>query len=199
MRVLFLVPWCHKDDNSPHDSWYRSMADDMTSLTTKMGSNNHYSYGQAGEEIDYNAPGGANDWVYNATGAHGMCFEIETGGSDFYPPESDIMTINKDLDESLIYQTRVTDIDLGNGSSEKYPPALYILYGQVYDVQGNPVTYNNLTLKNNNTGETLNLNTDNNGYFEFNFGNFVNDDYSDSDTFVLKNDDFYREINIGPE
>ncbi|MFW6176443.1 MAG: PKD domain-containing protein [Thermoplasmatota archaeon] len=194
-----LIPWCHKDDNSPHDSWYRSMADDMTSLTTKMGSNNHYSYGQAGEEIGYNAPGGANDWVYNATGAHGMCFEIETGGSDFYPPESDIMTINKDLDESLIYQTRVTDIDLGNGSSEKYPPAPYILYGQVYDVQGNPVTYNNLTLKNNNTGETLNLNTDNNGYFEFNFGNFVNDDYSDSDTFVLKNDDFYREINIGPE
>ncbi len=192
-----LIPWCYTNEESSHDDWYRAMAEDMTSLTSKMGNEDeHYSFGQASETIGYNAPGGANDWVYAATGAHGMCFEIFTNQSGFYPSISQIMKINKDLDDSLIYQTRVADLDLGDGTVHKYPSAPYILYGNVKDVDDTPAEDHTVLLRNLNTSKELEIKTDVNGYFELNLGNLNEEGYSDSDRFLLKCDDEEKKISI---
>ncbi|MFW6376142.1 MAG: M14 family zinc carboxypeptidase, partial [Thermoplasmatota archaeon] len=184
-----LIPWAYTNDPSPHDDWYRGMAENMTSLTSKYGDkNDHYSYGQAGEEIGYTAPGGAADWVYNETGAQGLTFEIYTGGNGFYPSEENIMTINKDLDDSLIYQTRIADTDLGDGDNESYPPVPHLIYGTVEDENNKPIKNVEVNIKSQETDENLSIPSDSNGYYELNLGNLVNEGYEIGDEFSIKVD-----------
>ncbi|MFO8108989.1 MAG: hypothetical protein R6U17_00475, partial [Thermoplasmata archaeon] len=164
----------HTSDPSPHDEWYRGMASHMTSLTSMLGDEeSHYVYGQPGEVIGYDASGGAADWAYHELGAHGLVFEVYTAGSGldgFYPDPSLIMTINNDLDESLIYQCRVGDIDLGDGTNNLFPPIPYLVYGQVEDQLGNSIVGVSITLENTNTGESISIDSDAKGYYELNFG-----------------------------
>ncbi len=182
-----LIPWAHTTNSSVHDSWYRDMADDMTSLTSLLGDNSqHYSYGQPDEEIGYTAPGGAYDWVYEETGAIGLSYEIYTGASGFYPSEDKIMDINKDLYDSLVYQARIANLDLGNGTNDLHPSDPYIVYGNVSDNGGAPVIGKNVTIENMDTGETIYVNTGQNGYYESNFGNFDDKGYDSSDTFSIQ-------------
>lgn len=185
-----LIPNMYTGDPSPHDDWYRGMADHMTSLTSIMGDETQdYSYGQPDEEIGYSAPGGAADWAYHDMGAQGVTFELATAGDGerggFYPPEEDIMTINQDVDDSLIYQTRVADTDLGDGENLLYPPVPYLVYGEVEDDMGDPVTDVQVEVESQVTGENLNITTDSNGYYEFNFGNLVEDGYDVGDDFTV--------------
>jgi len=187
-----LIPYCYTSDPSPHDDWYRATADRMTSVTSRMGDENStYSYGQPHEEIGYSAPGGSIDWVYDEVGAQSYCFELDTGGSQldpgkgFHPPEEDIMTINKDVDDSLIYQIRVADVDLGDGDTLLYPPVPYIVYGTVQCEQGYPITNNNVTVSNVDTSEHIWIHTDSNGYYELNLGTMTEYGHEDGDLFVL--------------
>ncbi len=199
-----LIPWAYTTDPSPHDEWYRGMAAHMTSLTSRMGDQSwHYAYGQADELIGYSPPGTALDWIYDISGATSLCYEIHTGGSGtegFYPDPSDIMTINQDVDDSLIYQMRVSDTDLGDGTTNIYPPVPYILYGTVTDVSdGSPVADMPVTLENLDTGETLEINTGLNGYYELNYGNLVEFGYTQSDTFSVSAWTSSNEFSIGGE
>ncbi|MEF8873612.1 MAG: M14 family zinc carboxypeptidase [Candidatus Thermoplasmatota archaeon] len=184
-----LIPNMYTSDPSPHDDWYRGTADHMTSLTSIMGDETQdYSYGQPAEEIGYSAPGGAADWAYHDMGAQGVSFELATssdGRGGFYPPEEDIMTINQDVDDSLIYQTRVADTDLGDGENLLYPPVPYLLFGNVEDDMGNPVTNAEVEVESQVTGENLTIDTDSNGYYEFNFGNLVENGYNVTDDFTV--------------
>lgn len=186
-----LIPWCYTGDPSPHDSFYRETAKDMTSLTSMLGDNSsHYTYGQPDETIGYSASGGSIDWVYDELGAQGYCFEIETGGSQFnagegfHPPEEDIMTINRDVDDALIYQARIADLDLGDGIIQLIPPNPYLVYGTVSDSRA-PIEGEDVLLENENTGETISVETDSNGYYELNLGLLTENGYSDSDPFRL--------------
>ncbi len=195
-----LIPWCNSTHPSPHDDWYRGMADHMTSLTSIMGDDSqHYSYGQPGEEIGYSAPGGAGDWVYNNTGAFSLVFELETGGHGFYPPPDEIMTINKDVDDSLIYQGRISDTDLGDGTEHLYPPIPYILYGTVTDSSGNEVVGSEVWVQHQDTYENLYIDTDSNGYYEFNFANLVDDGYEEGDSFTVGTVDQSEDFDLGSE
>ncbi|MBS3816962.1 MAG: hypothetical protein KGY76_05305 [Candidatus Thermoplasmatota archaeon] len=197
-----LIPWAYTGDDCPHDQWYRDMAADMTSLTSQLGDDSlQYSYGQAEEEIGYSAPGGTFDWVYEETGAVGLGFEIYTGRWDgFYPPEENIMDINLDLYESLVYQTRISDSDLGTGSLNEFPPAPYLLYGNLTDsLDGDPLSDALVTLKNTQTGETLSVKTDENGYYEINFADLTKNGYDDSDDFVLQAAGIEKTFSIGSE
>ncbi|MFO8108992.1 MAG: M14 family zinc carboxypeptidase [Thermoplasmata archaeon] len=195
-----LIPLCYSSDPSPHDDWYRGMASHMTSLSSRMGDeNSHYSYGQPHETIGYSAPGGAGDWTYDALGIQSLVFEIETGGGGFYPGTDDIMTINQDVDDSLIYQARVSDVDLGDGTNHLFPPVPYILYGNVEDTGGSPVTDVPVTLENVDTQETLSINTDMNGYYELNYGNLVDHGYEPSDSFTVSVETSSVDFSIGDE
>lgn len=186
-----LIPWGHTTDPSPHDSWYRDMATDMTSMTSFMGNDDQeYSYGQPSEVIGYSAPGGAYDWAYNETGAIGLSYEIYTGGSGFYPPEDDIMDINLDLYDSLVYQARIADTDLGDGNEDLQPPSPYIVYGNINFGEGNPLIDSNVTIENLDTGEKIHTKTDQNGYYEVNFGNYVEEGYKDNDIFSVQTEDY---------
>jgi len=186
-----LIPYMYTDDPSPHDDWYRGMAGHMTSLTSLMGDESQqYSYGQPHEEIGYSAAGGAADWAYAKEGLQGLTFEIHTGGHEFYPPEEDIMTINKDLDDSLIYQSRVADVDLGDGpmnegGEDLFPPVPYLVYGGVEDDMDDPVTDVEVEVESQETGENLTIDTDSNGYYELNFGKLVEDGYEVGDDFTV--------------
>ncbi len=181
-----LIPWCYTGDPSPHDTWYREMAEDMVQHTSIQGDpSDHYSYGQANEEIGYSASGGANDWGYNATGAVGLTFELQTYGNGFYPPESDIMTINQDVDDALIYQARVADIDIGTGDTNIFPPAPYLVFGTVTNETGSPATNKLVRLKNRRTGENLSVRTDGNGYYELDLGKLTDQGYTDTDEFSV--------------
>ncbi len=198
-RGTLLLPGGENGTKTLHDDWYRDMAQDMTSLTSMMGNeSDHYSYGRPMEEIGYTASGAANDWVYNATGAHGMCYEIETGGSGFYPPEEDITTINKDLDESLIYQARIADTDLGDGTNHLFPPAPYIVYGHIAD-DGVEVTNTSVEIENSRTGESIAIETDENGYYELNLGTFIEHGYTDTDTFWISSGGTADKLALGDE
>lgn len=179
-----LIPWAYTEESSPHNQWYRTMATDMTSLTSKLGSKNeHYTYGQPAEEIGYSASGGAADWVYSETGATGLTFEIYTGGV-FHPPKNTIMKINKDLYDALLYQTRIANIDLGTKRSNLHPPAPYIVHGTV--TKGRiPNNGTLVTLTNENTGASISSTTDENGYYELNLGALTTNGYSSTDMFNL--------------
>ncbi|MBS3816961.1 MAG: hypothetical protein KGY76_05300 [Candidatus Thermoplasmatota archaeon] len=198
-----LIPYMYTNDTSPHDSWYRSTADDMTSFTSKLGDETDtYSYGQPEEEIGYSASGGMADWAYAKKGLQGLTFEIYTPGDGtdgFYPATEYIMDINKDLDDSLIYQARVADADLGNGTDHEFPPPPYILYGQVKNSTGSPVSNVKVDVVNQRTGEQLSINTDSNGYYEFDFAGFTGDGYNDSDDFKLKYSGEEKNFNINSE
>ena len=198
-----LIPNMHTTDPAPHDEWLRGMASHMTSLTTLHGDPNaHYVYGQPGEMIGYSASGGAADWAYHALGAHGLVFELYTGGSGmagFYPDPSLIMTINNDVDDSLIYQCRVADVDLGDGTNLLFPPIPYLVFGQVEDQLGNTVVGLSVTIGNTNTGESISIDTDGNGYYELNFGNLVEDGYTLTDTFSISAGTFSDTFSIGGE
>ncbi len=198
-----LIPWGHTSQSSPHDSWYRDMASDMTSMTSQMGdSSQEYSYGQPSEEIGYSAPGGSYDWVYEKTGAIGMCYELYTPGSGmdgFYPDEEYIMDINQDVYDSLVYQARISDIDLGDGSENLNPPSPYIVYGNVEDSSGASMKGAEISVQHQETGETLTAQTDQNGYYEFNFGNLVDNGYDEGDTFTIESGDSTKEITVGDE
>ncbi len=198
-----LIPLMYSTSPSPHDSWYRGMASHMTSLTSRLGNENwHYAYGQPHEMIGYTSTGGVVSWVYDNIGATGLCFEVHTGGSGmegFYPNPSLIMTINNDLDNSLIYQCRVADTDLGDGTTNLYPPVPYILYGTVNDIGGSPVIEMDVTLENLDTGETLSIPTNSNGYYELNYGNLVENGYTLTDTFSVSVWTSYNEFTIGDE
>lgn len=180
-------------DPIPHEDWYRDMSEDMTSLTSKLGDEEEqYSYGTADEELggyEGATPGTTTEWVYDETGAISLCYEIYTGdpyeGPHFYPPEDDIMDINLDLYDSLIYQTRIADMNLGDGDEYLYPPSPYIVYGNINEDEGDPVKYTNVTIENLDTGEKIHTNTDHNGYYEVNFGNFVEEGYENDDTFSI--------------
>ena len=198
-----LIPNMYTTAPSPHDTWYRGMASHMTSLTTLHGDpDSHYVYGQPGEVIGYSASGGAADWAYHALGAHGLVYELYTGGSGmagFYPDPSLIMTINNDVDDSLIYQCRVADTDLGDGTVNLFPPIPYLVYGQAEDQLGNIVVGLSITIENTNTGESLSIDTDGNGYYELNFGNLVEDGYTLTDTFSISAGTFSDTFSIGSE
>lgn len=195
-----LIPLMYTSDPSPHDSWYRGTASHMTSLTSRMGdTNQHYSYGQPHEEIGYGATGGAADWTYGVLGIQSFVYELDTGGGQFYPSTDNIMTINLDVDESLVYQARVADVDLGDGTNHQFPPIPYILYGNVEDTLGDPVMGVTVTLENINTLETLYIDTDGNGYYELNYGNLVEHGYTLSHTFSVTVGTYTEEFSIGSE
>ncbi len=188
-----LIPYMHTNDPSPHDDWYRGMADHMVSLTSMLGDESEqYSYGKPQEEIGYSASGGASDWAYAKEGMQGLTFEIytpESGLDGFYPDEEYIMTINKDLDDSLMYQVRAADVELGDGpmgegGDDLFPPVPYLVYGCV-EVGGAPVPDVEVDVVSQETGEQLSLMTDSNGYYEFNFGNLVEHGYDIGDEFIL--------------
>ena len=198
-----LIPNMHTTDPAPHDDWLRGMASHMTSLTTLHGDpDSHYVYGQPGEVIGYSASGGAGDWAYHVMGAHAMVFELYTGGSGmagFYPDPSLIMTINNDVDESLIYQCRVADTDLGDGTDHLFPPIPYLVYGQAEDTLGDTLVDLSVTIENTNTGEDISVDTDGNGYYEINFGNLVEEGYTLADTFSISAGTFSDTFTIGDE
>ncbi len=181
-----LIPWGYTGDPSPHDGWYREMASDMTSMTSYLGDESkEYNYGQPKGEIGYSAPGGAYDWVYNATGAISLTFEIYTGGS-FYPSVGFIMDINRDVYDSLVYQARVANSDLGTGETNLSPPEPYVVRGTVSDkTTGESIEGMTVTVKNQDTGENLTVKTDSNGYYEFNFATLTEKGYDQSDNFTL--------------
>lgn len=186
-----LIPNMYTSEPSAHDDWYRDTADRMTSLTSKLGNeNDQYSYGQPSEEIGYSASGGAADWAYHELGIQGFTYEIYTGGwsAGFYPPEEDIMAINEDLDDSLIYQTRIADIDLGDGNEELFPSTPYVVYGEVENQEGNSLSDITVEIVNQNTDEVLDIETNTNGYYELNLGNLDEYGYEEGDEFEVKAD-----------
>ncbi len=195
-----LIPWSYTSDPSPHDDLYRELAGDMTSMTSYLGDDDEqYSYGQAGEEIGYSASGGSIDWVYEETGAISLCYELYTpdsGMAGFYPDEEYIMDINLDVYDSLVYQARIADLDMGDGDDHLYPPSPYIVYGNFNDDEGDPLINTDLTLENLATGETLSTRTDQNGYYEFNFGNFVDNGYEIDDHFSIRAEDHSHNFTI---
>ncbi len=190
-----LIPYMHTNDPSPHDDWYRGMADNMTSFTSLLGDESQqYSYGQPQDEIGYSAAGGASDWAYAKEGLQGLTYEIHTpddGMDGFYPDEEYIMPINKDLDDSLIYQVRVSDVDLGDGpmgegGEDLFPPVPYLVYGEVADDSGEPSIDAEVEIESQVTGEQLSIDTNSKGYYEINFGNFDNEDsYDIGDSFTV--------------
>jgi len=198
-----LIPWCNSTDPSPHDDWYRGMAEHMTSKTSILGDEDqHYSYGQAEEIIGYSAPGGAGDWVYDETGAFSMVFEIATpddGMDGFYPHPDYIMTINEDIDDSLMYQGRIADVDLGDGTNHLHPPVPYLVYGTVEYSSGASVVDVPVTVENVDTSETISIDTNSNGYYELNFGNLVDSGYTTEDTFRISVDDHDQYFTIDDE
>jgi len=182
---VLLIPWCYTPNHCPHDTWYRGTAAKMTSLTSLYGNpGSHYDYGQAEEMIGYNAPGGSIDWIYEAMGAQGFCFELETGGAGFYPGTGAIMTIDTDVDDALIYQARIADTDIGDGTANLFPPVPYIVYGNIYSgtspIVGTPVTITNTA-----TSESISIPTDSNGYYELDFGRLTEDGYTTAQTFSI--------------
>ncbi len=201
-----LIPYMYTNDACPHDDWYRGMADHMTSFTSKMGDESEqYSYGQPEEEIGYSAAGGASDWAYSKEGLQGLTFEVYTpdsGRGGFYPAEENIMTINKDLDDSLIYQARVADVELGDGpmgdgGQNLFPPVPYLVYGEVESEEGDPVSNLTVEAESQETGEKLSIETDSNGYYELNFGNLVNEGYSVGDSFSIEAGDVSKSFTVG--
>jgi murein tripeptide amidase MpaA len=191
-----LIPWCYTGNPSPHDTWYRGTAAKMTSLTTQMGAATTYSYGQPDETIGYSAPGGSIDWTYDALGIQSYCFELATGGAGFYPTTANIMTINRDVDDALLYQTRVADIDIGDGTANLFPPVPYIVYGHLYGHTA-PKPGTQVTVTDKVTSETLTIMTDSNGYFELNFGNLAS--YTTAHEFNLAAPGHSRDFYIGSE
>ncbi|MFP4000885.1 MAG: InlB B-repeat-containing protein [Thermoplasmata archaeon] len=109
------------------------------------------------------------------------------------------MTINEDLDDSLIYQARIADIDLGDGSNELHPPSPYILYGSVKDSSGSVISDVEVQVEHQDTGETLSIPSDDNGYYELNFGNLVNQGYSVGDTFTVSAGDTSKNFTVEGE
>ncbi len=198
-----LIPWCYTSDPSPHDDWYRDMAEDMTSMTSLLGDDSQqYSYGQPSEEIGYSASGGSIDWVYDDIGAVSLCYELYTpddGMDGFYPDEEYIMDINLDVYDSLVYQARIADIDLGDGTEHLYPPSPYIVYGTVEDEYGNPYSGIEVEIENLATGETISIQTDHNGYYELNFGTLVEEGYSSDDTFEIRTGSHSEQFTIADE
>jgi len=183
---VLLIPWCYTSGTCPHDTWYRGTAAKMTLLTSLYGVNSsHYDYGQAYEMIGYTAPGGSIDWAYDALGAQGFCFEVETGGAGFYPDSADIMIINNDIDDALVYQARIADTDIGDGTTNLFPPVPYIVYGNVYDGTG-PIAGTLVTITNTATSESISVVTDSNGYFELDYGKFSS--YTTAQTFHISAD-----------
>ncbi len=81
---LTLFPWGYTSADSPHHSTFVHMGDEMTKF-------NGYEPGQP-SDILYDVNGGANDWVYGATGEHNMifsfCNEIGSSSDGFWPDES---------------------------------------------------------------------------------------------------------------
>jgi len=189
-----LIPSTNMTEPTPHDDWYRGTADHMTSFTTMLGEDEQYSYGQPHEEIGYGAPGAAADWVYDEIGAQSYLFEIYTGeweedfAEGFYPPEEDIMTINEDLDDSLIYQTRVADTDLGDGEELEYPPVPYLVYGTVEDEDDEPLAGIEVEVENRETGESVSVETNGKGYYELNLADLIDHGYDIGDTLRIQID-----------
>jgi hypothetical protein len=195
-----VIPWSHNASSCPHDDWYRGMAAHMTSFTSRMGDESqHYSYGQPYEQIGYNASGTVCDWMYAVTGAQVLGIELETGGWRCYPEPNAIMTINTDVCDALIYQARVSDVDLGDRTNRVFPPIPYIVYGEVTDLDASPVVGITVSLKNLDTEEALFITTDMNGYYELNCGNLVQHGYSPTDTLSVSAALSSRHISIGDE
>ncbi|MEF8832572.1 MAG: hypothetical protein V5A66_03515 [Candidatus Thermoplasmatota archaeon] len=109
------------------------------------------------------------------------------------------MDINQDVYDSLVYQTRIADLDLGDGEEDLYPPSPYLVYGTVEDDEGDPVVKTNVTIENLDTKETIYTYTDINGYYELNFGNFVEEGYDSSDIFSIRAGSFSTNFTIGDE
>jgi hypothetical protein len=182
---VLLIPWCYTAAASPHNAWYRNTASKMTNQTSLYGAqDSHYDFGQPGEKIGYSAPGGSIDWAYDALGAQGYCFELETGGAGFYPLAASIMTINQDVDDALVYQARIADTDIGDGTTNLFPPVPYLVYGNVYGGTS-PMVGTLVTITNKATSETLTITTDSNGYYELDFGRFVTGGYTLAQTFMI--------------
>lgn len=180
-----LLPWTFTHNPAPHAKWYQAMAADMTTLTSIMGNETKkYSYGQPYEEIGYRASGGAYDWVYNYTGALSLSFEIATGGNLFHPPTDTIMTINRNIFEACLYQARIANTELGNSTTNLYPPKPYLLYGTLTG-PSKEAKQTKITLTNMNTQETITTTTDKHGYYEFNFATFQRHGYLNNHTFNL--------------
>ncbi|MFO7618898.1 MAG: M14 family zinc carboxypeptidase [Thermoplasmata archaeon] len=193
-----LIPWCYTGDPSPHNAWYRGTAAHMTALTSSLGvESNDYSYGQAIDTIFYNAPGGSIDWVYDALGMQGYCFELQTGGYGFYPPTSLIMTINQDVDDALLYQVRVADVDLGDGTVHLFPPVPYIVYGIIQNGKG--VAGTEVTIHNWDTGEDISIFTDSRGYYELNLASMAESGYTISHAFNIAAAGHSLNFTIGTE
>ncbi|MEF8835299.1 MAG: M14 family zinc carboxypeptidase [Candidatus Thermoplasmatota archaeon] len=189
-----LIPSTNMTDPTPHDDWYRGTAEHMTSLTTMLGEDEQYSYGQPHEEIGYSASGAADNWVYNEIGAQAYTYEIYTGeweedfAEGFYPPKEDIMTINDDLDDSLIYQTRVADADLGDGENLEHPPVPYLVYGTLENEEGDPLSDIEVEVENRETGEAITVETNSKGYYELNLANLIDHAYEIGDTLCIQID-----------
>ncbi|MFW6064022.1 MAG: M14 family zinc carboxypeptidase [Candidatus Natronoplasma sp.] len=185
-----LIPSTNMTNPTPHDDWYRGTAEHMTSMTTMLGEDEQYSYGQPHEEIGYGAPGAADNWVYDEIGAQAYTYEIYTGEWEdskhgFYPEEDKIMEINQDVDDSLIYQARVADTDLGDGEEIKQPPVPYLVYGTLEDEEGKAHSDVEIEVKNRETEETIYTHTDRNGHYEINLAD-LEEGYQERDLFTIE-------------
>ncbi len=180
--------------DSAHSEWFQGMADHMTQLTSRMGhGDRHYTYGRPEKEVGYKAYGAADNWVYGEIRAQSFSFELFTGkweniSHGFYPLEEDIMTINQDVDESLIYQARVADAELGDEVYIKQPPVPYLVFGSLEDKDGEPVQGVNVTVENQRTDEEISIKTDSNGYYEVNLALLVDEGYKEGDTISVETD-----------
>jgi len=186
-----LIPSSNRTDPTPHDDWYRGTADHMTSFTSMLGDEEEqYSYGQSHEEIGYGVGGGAMEWVYHETGAQALTYEIYTGewvdfSRGFYPEEDKIMEINQDVDDSLIYQARVADTDLGDSEEIKQPPVPYLVYGTLEDEEGEALSDVEIEVKNRETEESISVETNSYGYYEANLAG-LEEGYRERDLFTIE-------------
>ncbi|MFP4142822.1 MAG: InlB B-repeat-containing protein [Thermoplasmata archaeon] len=144
--------------------------------------------------MGYSPPGAADSWVYDEIGAQAYTYEIYTGeyeedfAEGFYPPKEDIMTINEDLDDSLIYQTRVADADLGDGEDLEHPPVPYLVYGTLENEGGDHLSDIEIEVENQETGENLSVETNSKGYYELNLANLIDHGYEIGDTLCIQID-----------
>jgi hypothetical protein len=184
-----LVPLCYSASPAVHDQWYREATARMTSFTTRLGTSNTYTYGQPIQTIGYTAPGGSIDWTYEKLGIQSYCFEFYTGTAQditgFYPDPSLIMTINKDVDDALIYQARISDVDLGDGTTHQFPPTPYIVFGNVFGPGGEALAGETVTVINTYSGEDISIQSDSNGYYELNLGTLTQYGYNFFDSMAV--------------
>lgn len=87
---VLIYPWGYEDMLTPDSLTYMAFGEYMTR-------DNNYQYGTCNQTINYNANGGADDWMYGEQSAKGKVFgftpEIGTSSDGFWPSFSRIVPI----------------------------------------------------------------------------------------------------------